>query len=173
MVTMGRPILFIQERVGLKERTLKLYKFRSMTNVKNSDGVLLPNNERVTKLGKFIRKSSIDELPSLLNVLKGDLSLVGPRPLLVEYLPCYKPVHRIRHTVRPGITGLAQINGRNVTTWQSRLDFDKHYVENQSLYLDFKILLLTVYKVFKRENVEGGTDLSISRLDRDSSYLEN
>lgn len=173
IITMGSPVLFIQKRIGINEKIIKLYKFRSMTNQKDSAGNLLPNSQRVTRVGRFIRKFSIDELPSLLNVLKGDLSLVGPRPLLVDYLPYYKSEHRIRHTVKPGITGLAQVNGRNATTWQNRLDFDKFYVENQSLYLDFKILFLTVYKVFKREGVEGDADLSITRLDSDSSYLGN
>lgn len=171
LITMGKPVFFIQKRIGKDESIISLLKFRSMTNDFDENGTLLPNTVRVTKFGKLIRKLSIDELPSLFNVLKGDLSLVGPRPLLVEYLPYYKHEHRIRHKVKPGITGLAQVNGRNVTTWQRRLDFDRFYVENQSFFLDFKILLLTVYKVFKRSDVEGSCDLSIARLDNDITYL--
>ncbi len=172
LITMGKPVFFIQKRIGKDESVISLLKFRSMTNDFDENGTLLPNTVRVTKFGKLIRKLSIDELPSLFNVLKGDLSLVGPRPLLVDYLPYYKHEHRIRHKVKPGITGLAQVNGRNATTWQKRLDFDRFYVENQSLLLDFKILFQTAYKVFKIADIEGNCDLSIIRLDNDSTYLE-
>ncbi len=172
LFSMGRPIFFVQKRIGLDEKTIRLYKFRSMTNQTDDLGNLLPNHKRVTKVGRFIRKTSLDELPSLFNVVKGELSVVGPRPLLVKYLPFYKERHRLRHSVRPGITGLAQVNGRNSTTWTKRLNFDVEYVENQSMYLDLKIILLTVYKVFKREGVEGSNDLSIIPLNKDKSYLE-
>ncbi|PMG94746.1 sugar transferase [Vibrio breoganii] len=170
-ISMGKPVLFTQERIGLGEAKLKIYKFRTMSNDKDCSGKLLPNSERVTALGRLLRKSSLDELPSLFNVISGDMSLVGPRPLLVSYLPYYKREHRVRHSVKPGITGLAQVNGRNATTWQKRLDFDAEYVKNRSLLLDIKILFLTVYKVIKSEGVEGQSDLSIIPLSKDISYL--
>lgn len=172
-ITIGTPVFFIQERVGLDEKIIRLFKFRSMTNETDEEGNLLPNHVRVTKFGRFIRKTSLDELPSLLNVLKGELSLVGPRPLLVSYLPYYKLEHKVRHSVKPGITGLAQVNGRNATTWQKRLDFDAYYVENGSFLLDMKIIFLTVYKVIKSDGVEGQSDLSIIPLSKDENYLGN
>lgn len=171
-LSMGSPILFRQNRIGKNERVIKLYKFRTMTNETDSLGNLLPNSKRVTRFGSFLRKSSLDELPSLLNVIKGELSLIGPRPLLERYLPLYKNKHRIRHDVRPGITGLAQVNGRNLTTWEDRLNFDVLYVNNQNLLLDLKIAFLTIYKVIKRDGVEGNEDLSIVALDKDKSYFK-
>jgi lipopolysaccharide/colanic/teichoic acid biosynthesis glycosyltransferase len=162
----------MQKRIGMNERVIKLLKFRTMTNEKDENGRLLPNEIRLTKLGRILRKTSIDELPSLLNVLAGDLSLVGPRPLLVDYLPFYKNKHRKRHDVRPVITGLAQINGRNSTTWELRLNFDVKYIENKSFLLDLKILFLTFFKVISSDGVEGNSDLSIIRLDLDKEYLE-
>lgn len=167
----GGPF-FKQKRVGKNENIFYLVKFKSMKNVDKTKN-LVSNTERITQFGKFIRNASLDELPSLINIIKGDMSIVGPRPLLVEYLPCYKTEHRVRHNVKPGLTGLAQVNGRNNTTWQKRLDLDAYYVKNQSLWLDLKIILLTVKKVLVREGVESDTDLSIVRLDQDKSYLNS
>lgn len=169
-ISLGSPILFTQLRVGKNDKLFSLFKYRSMNNNKDDLGDLLPNMQRITPLGRFLRKSSIDELPSLFNILKGDMSLVGPRPLLPRYLEHYSEYHRQRHQVKPGLTGLAQVNGRNNITWQKRLDLDIDYVQNNYFILDIKILFLTVLKVLKREDVEGGTDLSIISLDKDPTY---
>ena len=152
-VSMGTPILFKQQRPGLYGEPFSIYKFRTMTNETDSDGTLLPNEERITFLGRVMRKLSLDELPQLFNVLKGDLSLVGPRPLLMEYMPLYNKEQIRRHNVRPGITGWAQVNGRNNISWEERFKLDVWYVDNQSFLLDIKILILTVLKVLKRENI--------------------
>lgn len=151
--TIGSPIIFKQERPGLHGIPFKVYKFRTMTDVKDKNGNLLPDNIRMTRVGKIIRGLSLDELPQLLNVLKGDLSLVGPRPLLMEYLELYTPEQARRHDVRPGITGWAQVNGRNNISWEERFELDVWYVDNQSFWLDMKILFLTIIKVFKTEGV--------------------
>jgi undecaprenyl phosphate N,N'-diacetylbacillosamine 1-phosphate transferase len=164
----GSPF-FTMNRVGYNEAIFKMYKFKSMHDVDRKKG-LISNAQRVTKLGRFLRNTSLDELPSLINILKGDMSFVGPRPLLVEYLPHYKEKHRRRHGVRPGLTGLAQIKGRNNTTWEERLNNDIKYIENQSFCLDMKILLNTFIKVIKKEGVESNVDLSIRRLDEDDEY---
>jgi len=150
---MGSPVLFTQKRPGLKGKPFYIYKFRTMTNETDKNGDLLPNEERITKSGQSIRKLSLDELPQLFNVLKGDISLVGPRPLLMEYLPLYNHEQARRHDVRPGITGWAQVNGRNAINWEERFELDVWYVDNQSFFLDIKILFMTVIKVFKREDV--------------------
>jgi lipopolysaccharide/colanic/teichoic acid biosynthesis glycosyltransferase len=163
---------FKQKRIGLNEKVFSLYKFKSMKDI-NENKQLKTNSERITKIGRFIRNYSLDELPSLINIIKGEMSFIGPRPLLVEYLDYYKLEHKTRHNVRPGLTGLAQINGRNNTTWQKRLDYDIEYVENRSFKLDMKILGLTFLKVIKKENVESDVDLSIIRLDQDKSYKNN
>jgi sugar transferase EpsL len=152
-VNLGRPVLFSQVRPGMNEVPFKLFKFRTMTDALDSYGQPLPDAQRMTKLGSFLRSTSLDELPGLWNVLKGDMSLVGPRPLLVEYLPLYSTSQSRRHHVRPGITGWAQVNGRNALSWEERLDLDIWYVENQSFWLDIKILILTVIKVFKRDGI--------------------
>jgi len=149
----GSPILFIQIRPGHRRRPFNFIKFRTMTNTKNSEGDLLPDKNRLTPLGSFLRKTSLDELPSLWNVLKGDMSLVGPRPLLMEYLPLYSKEQMRRHEVKPGITGWAQINGRNAISWEEKFELDVWYVENQSFWLDIRILLLTIWKVMKLEGV--------------------
>jgi len=150
---LGRPVLFVQERPGLRGRIFKLYKFRTMREP-NPDGLLDEGDaERMTKIGRLIRSTSLDELPQLWNVLKGEMSLVGPRPLLKEYLPLYNERQARRHEVRPGITGWAQINGRNNLSWQEKFEFDVWYVENQSLWLDFKILVGTFKKVLARKDV--------------------
>ncbi|MGI2039028.1 sugar transferase [Shewanella frigidimarina] len=150
---LGSPILFTQSRPGLHGRIFKMMKFRSMLDDKDKQGNLLPDNLRMTKFGMFLRSTSLDELPGLFNVLKGDMSLVGPRPLLVQYLPLYNKKQARRHNVRPGITGWAQINGRNAISWDNKFALDVWYVDNQSFWLDVKILLLTVKKVFVREGI--------------------
>lgn len=149
----GSPVLFLQTRPGLHERPFTLYKFRTMTDARDGAGNLLPDGERLTRLGRFLRSSSLDELPEFINILRGDLSLVGPRPLLPRYLPWYTERERLRHTVRPGITGWAQVNGRNGLPWDERLKLDVWYVENRSLLLDLRILFLTIWKVIRREGV--------------------
>ncbi|WP_076923750.1 sugar transferase [Pseudoalteromonas sp. EB27] len=150
---LGSPILFTQNRPGLNGNVFKMMKFRSMLDGKDKHGNLLPDDERMTKFGTFLRSTSLDELPGLFNVLKGDMSLVGPRPLLVQYLPLYNTEQARRHDVRPGITGWAQVNGRNAISWEQKFKFDVWYVDNQSFLLDLKILLLTVKKVFVREGI--------------------
>ena len=152
-IKLGSPVLYRQSRPGLDGRLFELVKFRSMTGDLGSDGELLPDSERLTGFGKFLRATSLDELPELWNVIKGDMSLVGPRPLLVEYLDLYSDEQSRRHNVRPGITGWAQINGRNALSWEDKFEFDVWYVDNRSLWLDFKILLRTVAKVFQRDGV--------------------
>lgn len=160
-VKLGSPILFTQDRPGLKGKVFKMMKFRSMLDAKDKHGNLLPDNERMTKFGAFLRSTSLDELPGLFNVLKGDMSLVGPRPLLVQYLPLYNSEQAKRHNVRPGITGWAQVNGRNAIGWDEKFKLDVWYVENQSFLLDMKILLLTVKKVFIREGISADGHVTI------------
>ena len=147
------PILFTQPRAGLNGKKFNIYKFRTMTNQRDNNGVLLPDELRLTKFGKFLRSTSLDELPSLWNVLKSDMSLVGPRPLLLEYLPLYSANQARRHEVKPGITGWAQVNGRNAISWQEKFDLDVWYVDNQSIWLDIKILWITVKKVIMRDGI--------------------
>lgn len=149
----GRPILFVQKRPGYKGKIFKIYKFRTMTSEKDENGNLLPDEMRLKGVGKIIRSLSLDELPQLLNVLKGDMSFVGPRPLLVEYLPLYNERQKKRHDVKPGITGLAQVMGRNALSWKEKFEYDVYYVENLSFWLDLKIIFLTIWKVLKREGV--------------------
>lgn len=155
---MGSPVLFVQARPGLDEKIFKLYKFRSMTSETDADGKLLPDAQRLTKLGKFLRETSLDEIPQFFNVLKGDMSFIGPRPLLVRYLPYYTKRERLRHSVRPGITGLAQVNGRNCIDWDEKLAFDVQYAENVSLLGDIKIALSTAEKVLKHSDVKVGME---------------
>ena len=152
-VSMGSPILFRQERPGVAGEPFTILKFRTMTNDRDEGGRLLPEPERLTKTGRFLRSTSLDELPELWNVLKGEMSLVGPRPLRMEYLPLYSDRQARRHEVRPGITGWAQVNGRNQVSWPERLEMDVWYVENRSLILDFRILYLTLLSVAKQEGV--------------------
>lgn len=158
---LGSPILFTQERPGLNGKVFKMMKFRSMLDGKDKQGNLLPDNERMTSFGTFLRSTSLDELPGLFNVLKGDMSLVGPRPLLVQYLPLYSTEQARRHNVRPGITGWAQVNGRNAISWDQKFKLDVWYVDNQSFLLDLKILLLTVKKVFVREGISADGHVTI------------
>lgn len=150
---LGSPAIFKQPRPGLNGEVFNVYKFRTMTDELGENGELLPDSERLTSFGKLLRKLSLDELPQLLNVLKGDMSFVGPRPLLVEYLPLYNERQAQRHKVRPGITGWAQVNGRNAISWEQKFEYDVWYVENQSFWLDMKILFLTVKKVFVSEGI--------------------
>jgi sugar transferase EpsL len=150
---MGRPILYRQPRVGLHGRTFEILKFRTMSDRRGPDGTLLPDAERLTDVGRFLRSTSLDELPELVNVLRGDMSLVGPRPLLVQYLTRYTPEQARRHDVRPGLTGWAQVNGRNATTWEERLAMDVWYVDNRNARLDLRILWRTVAMVVRRQDV--------------------
>ena len=152
-IFMGRPVFFKQERPGFRGKIFTLYKFRSMRNTLDAKGNPLPDAQRLSKLGKFLRATSLDELPELFNVLLGQMSLVGPRPLLVEYLPLYSPEQARRHNVLPGITGWAQINGRNAISWQKKFELDGWYVDHWSLWLDIKILFLTFFKVLEREGI--------------------
>ncbi|SPT99441.1 putative phosphotransferase involved in extracellular matrix synthesis [Lysinibacillus capsici] len=150
---LGSPAIFTQPRPGLNGKVFYVYKFRTMTDELDANGELLPDAQRLTSFGQFIRKLSLDELPQLWNVLKGDMSFVGPRPLLVEYLPLYNKRQARRHEVRPGITGWAQVNGRNAISWEQKFEYDVWYVDNQSFWLDIKILLLTIKKVFISEGI--------------------
>lgn len=155
---LGSPILFKQYRPGLNEKVFVLYKFRTMTDAKDNQGVLLPDSKRLTSFGKFLRASSLDELPELFNILMGDMSLIGPRPLLVEYLPYYFEHERMRHSIRPGLTGLAQVSGRNNLNWSDRFHKDIEYIQNISFTLDLKILYLTLKKVVLRNDVNVDTN---------------
>lgn len=152
-IKLGKPVIFKQQRPGKDEKIFTLYKFRTMTDKRDENGNLLPDSERLTKFGKFLRSTSIDELPELVNIIKGDMSIVGPRPLAVVYLPYYNEKEKHRHDVLPGLTGLAQVNGRNALQWEDRFDFDIQYVNNVSFRQDIKIIFLTIKKVFKRENI--------------------
>ncbi len=152
-VKLGAPVLFSQVRPGLNTGPFRMYKFRSMTNAHDAQGVLLPDAERLTPFGKFLRASSLDELPELFNILRGDMSLVGPRPLLMEYLPLYSARQAKRHEVRPGLTGWAQVNGRNALSWDEKFELDVWYVENRSFALDLKILWLTLLTVIRRKGI--------------------
>lgn len=153
----GAGALFFQERPGKGEKIFKVIKFKTMTDERDASGNLLPDAERLTGVGRFVRSTSLDEIPQLLNVIKGDMSLIGPRPLLVQYLPLYNDTQRRRHEVRPGITGWAQVNGRNAISWKQKFEFDVWYVDNISLSLDVKILVRTIMKVFKREGISSDT----------------
>lgn len=148
----GEPF-FYQDRPGFMERKIRIIKFKSMNNKKNADGILLPDNERITVMGKLIRSTSLDELPQLLNVLKGDMSLIGPRPLMFKYLPLYSENQKRRHSVKPGVTGLAQVNGRNNISWTKKFEYDIYYVDNLSFKLDFQVLIKTIFKIISREGV--------------------
>lgn len=160
----GAPVFFTQFRPGKNDTLFKIIKFRTMRNAFNFDGTPLPDGQRLTKFGKFLRSTSLDELPELWNVVKGDMSLVGPRPLLTEYLPLYSEDQKRRHDVRPGITGWAQVNGRNALTWEEKFALDLWYIENQSLWLDLKILCLTIKKVIFRENISAENHVTIEKF---------
>ena len=160
-VKLGSPVLFKQKRPGMNEKIFLMYKFRTMTDERDEDGELLPDDVRLTKFGKFLRSTSLDELPELFNILKGDMSLVGPRPLLVQYLPLYNNHQKCRHEVRPGLSGLAQVNGRNAISWEEKFNLDVKYVGNVSFLLDIKIIFLTIKKVFIREGINSETAATI------------
>lgn len=167
-VRLGRPVFFTQERPGLNGEPFTLLKFRTMTAARDGHGQLLPDAERLTSFGRFLRSTSLDELPELLNVLRGEMSLVGPRPLLMEYLPLYTPEQARRHEVPPGITGWAQVNGRNAVAWKERFALDLWYVEHQSLCLDLKILWLTVRTVLLREGISARGEATMSKFRGDA-----
>jgi len=164
MVFIGRPFIFQQVRPGLHGKPFIIYKFRTMTNERDKNGALKPDSVRLTKFGKFLRSTSLDELPGLWSILKGDMSLVGPRPLLVEYLPLYSKKQSKRHKVKPGITGWAQVNGRNAISWDEKFDLDLWYIDNQSVWLDIKILWLTVKKVIIRDGISSDNDATMSEF---------
>jgi len=164
LIVFRKAIFFRQERPGLYGIAFTMYKFRTMSDGRDEKGELLPDNLRLNRYGRFLRSSSLDELPELWNVLKGEMSLVGPRPLLMEYLPLYSQLQARRHEVRPGITGWAQINGRNAISWEEKFNFDVWYVDNQSLWLDIKILLLTIKKVFAKEGVNADSNLTMEKF---------
>ena len=164
-IKLGSPVLFKQERPGKNEKIFRMYKFRTMTDEKDEDGNLLPDEIRLTKFGKVLRSTSLDELPELFNILKGDMSIVGPRPLLVNYLPYYTEREKHRHDVRPGLTGWAQINGRNTTLWDDRLEQDVYYVKHISFKIDIWIIIKTIQKVIKRSDILVGKEIPAGRLD--------
>ena len=161
---LGSPVIFCQERPGKNEKIFKMYKFRSMTDARDENGVLLPDEVRLTRLGRILRSTSLDELPELWNILRGDMYIVGPRPLLVKYLPLYNEEQRHRHDVRPGLTGLAQVNGRNAITWEDRFIYDVRYVSRITAWGDLKILLQTVSSVMRREGISSGTSATMEEF---------
>lgn len=161
----GAGAFFLQERPGKNAKIFKIIKYKTMTDERDANGNLLPDAERLTKVGRFVRSTSIDELPQLINVLKGDMSLIGPRPLLIEYLPLYSATQARRHEVRPGITGWAQVNGRNAISWQKRFELDVWYVDNLSLLTDIKIIFITIKKVLYRSNISSSTSATMEAFD--------
>ena len=161
---LGSPVIFCQERPGKDEKIFKMYKFRSMTDERDEDGNLLPDEVRLTKFGRLLRSTSLDELPELWNIFKGDMSIVGPRPLLVKYLPLYNEDQRRRHDVRPGLTGLAQVSGRNAITWEEKFSHDVRYVEKVSFFLDVRIVMLTVKKVLKHEGISSDSSATMEEF---------
>ena len=165
LIRLDSPVLFRQSRPGLNGNVFDMIKFRTMTNEHDANGVLLPDRDRLTKFGKFLRSTSLDELPSLWSVLKGDMSLVGPRPLLVEYLPLYSEKQARRHEIKPGITGWAQVNGRNAISWDEKFELDVWYVDNQSIWLDIKILWMTVKKVINRDDISAKNEATMTKFD--------
>ncbi len=158
---LGSPVIFKQERPGKNGKIFTLYKFRTMTDERDENGELLPDEIRLTKFGQLMRSLSLDELPEFINILKGDMSFVGPRPLLVRYLPLYNERQSMRHNVRPGLTGLAQVNGRNLITWEEKFEWDVRYVEKMNLFMDISILFKTVFNVFKREGISSETSVTM------------
>lgn len=163
----GAGVFFFQERPGKSEKLFKVIKYKTMTDECDADGILLPDSDRLTNVGRFVRSTSLDELPQLINVLKGDMALIGPRPLLVQYLPYYTKRERLRHTVRPGISGWAQVHGRNTAKWDDRLEYDAYYAENVSLMMDLKIIFMTIKNVLQRKDVSVDSTLVESFLDEE------
>ena len=163
-INLGSPIIFKQKRPGKNEKIFTLYKFRTMTDKRDIDGNLLPDEYRLTKFGKFLRSTSLDELPELINIIKGDMAIVGPRPLLVEYLPYYTEEEKHRHDVSPGLTGLAQVNGRNAISWEEKLKYDTEYIKKISFYSDLKIIFKTIKKTIKREDILMGNEFVVGKF---------
>ena len=176
-IKLGSPVIFKQERPGYQGKIFRLYKFRSMTDKRGEDGKLLPDEVRLTAFGKKLRATSLDELPELWNILKGDMSLIGPRPLLVKYLPLYNAFQRQRHDVRPGLTGWAQVNGRNAISWEERFELDVYYVKHISLWLDIKIIMRSIMVVFSHKDINSGTDATMEAFqgtkEQPESGMEN
>lgn len=174
-INLGSPIIFKQKRPGKNEKIFTLYKFRTMTDKRDIDGNLLPDEYRLTKFGKFLRSTSLDELPELINIIKGDMAIVGPRPLLVEYLPYYTEEEKHRHDVRPGLTGLAQVNGRNAISWEEKLKYDTEYIKEISFYSDLKIIFKTIKKTIKRKDIKMGKELQFGKLnvERKKKVVDN
>lgn len=174
-INLGSPIIFKQKRPGKNEKIFTLYKFRTMTDKRDIDGNLLPDEYRLTKFGKFLRSTSLDELPELINIIKGDMAIVGPRPLLVEYLPYYTEEEKHRHDVRPGLTGLAQVNGRNEISWEEKLKYDIEYIKEISFYSDLKIIFKTIKKTIKRKDIKMGKELQFGKLnvEREKKVVDN
>ena len=165
-IKLGSPVLFKQDRPGKDGKIFKLYKFRTMTDARDEHGNFLPDDARLTKCGRFLRSTSLDELPEALNILKGDMSIIGPRPLMVEYIPYYTEEEMHRHDVRPGLSGWAQVNGRNaIDSWEQRFQYDLEYVNHISLWFDIKIIFMTVFKVIKRSDIQVGSQIKVGRLD--------
>lgn len=164
MANNGAGTFFLQERPGKNEKIFRVIKFKTMNDKRDESGSLLPDAERLTRVGRFVRSTSLDEIPQLLNVIKGDMSLIGPRPLLVQYLPLYNEEQKRRHEVRPGITGWAQVNGRNAISWQQKFEYDVWYVDHVSLSLDLKIMYKTIQKVFKRDGINSDTSATMEEF---------
>lgn len=167
LIKIGKPVFFLQSRPGYKEKLFTIYKFRTMSDERDENGELLPDEQRLKGVGKFIRSTSLDELPQLINVLKGEMSFVGPRPLLIEYLSLYNDEQKRRHDVLPGITGWAQVNGRNAISWEEKFRYDVWYVDHQSFWLDMKILWLTFLKVLKRNDINSSTSATMEKFKGD------
>lgn len=163
-IKLGSPVLFKQRRPGKNGKIFEIYKFRTMTDARDNEGKLLPDNERLTDFGKLLRSTSIDELPEIINIFKGDMAIIGPRPLLEEYLPLYNEEQAHRHDVRPGLTGWAQINGRNTISWEDKFRYDVEYVRNISFMFDLKIFLLTIKKVFVREGINASAEVTMEKF---------
>lgn len=164
-IFLGKPVIFKQKRPGLNGKIFYMFKFRTMTEARDGQGNLLPDADRLTRFGRFLRSTSLDELPELVNVLKGDMSIVGPRPLLVDYLPLYTPEQMRRHNMRPGITGWAQINGRNAISWEDKFKYDVWYIDHWSFWLDMKIIVMTVAKVLRREGINQQGETTMGRFE--------
>ena len=171
LIFIGQPAIFRQKRPGKNEKIFTMYKFRTMTNKKDEDGNLLPDELRLTKLGKFLRKTSLDEIPEFINILKGDMSFVGPRPLLVEYLPYYTEEEHHRHDVRPGLTGLAQVSGRNLLNWNDKFQKDLEYINNITFINDVKIIIDTIKTVFKREGITDNKSVTMTKLNNERNKV--